>query len=333
MRRLEPRGILAIKDFTSIISMSGDAREKVLSALREIYDGHWSREMGTDGGKNLTWDGRIAVIGAVTSAWDTAHAVISKMGDRFVLCRIDPRKSRMAAGRKALGNIGSETQMRAELGKAVAGVMAGMNTTPIDLTRTEEERVLAAADLVTLARTNVNVDYSGKPISADAPEMPTRFAKEIGQIIRGSVAVGMDRADAMRLAIRCARDSMPPLRLQLIDAVSQEPGQSTSEIRKAVDKPGTTVDRALVSMHLLGIFTVFEQEYGHSPYGDPKVRWRYSLADDIDPFASTAGTGTTRSVGAVLLTSTITVRYGSGATASGSSCGSPTPSMPTSSPT
>jgi hypothetical protein len=40
-----------------------------------------------------------------------------------------------------------------------------------------------------------------------APEMPTRFAKQLTQIIRGGVAVGMSRKRAMKLAIRCARDS------------------------------------------------------------------------------------------------------------------------------
>ena len=78
---------------------------------------------------------------------------------------------------------------------------------------TETERLLAAADLVTLARTGVEYDYRGDVIDAHAPEMPTRFAKQLTQIVRGAVAIGMDRADALRLAMRCARDSMPPLRL------------------------------------------------------------------------------------------------------------------------
>ena len=53
--------------------------------------------------------------------------------------------------------------------------------------------MLAAADLVTLARTGVEFDYRGNVIDAHAPEMPTRFAKQLTQIIRGAVAIGMDR--------------------------------------------------------------------------------------------------------------------------------------------
>mgnify|MGYP003466777145 CR=1 FL=1 len=42
---------LGLKDFGSILSMHRDARGAVLAALREIYDGSWSRSIGVDGGR------------------------------------------------------------------------------------------------------------------------------------------------------------------------------------------------------------------------------------------------------------------------------------------
>jgi len=65
--------------------MNRDLRAKVLAALREIFDGRWYREVCTDGGPTIPWQGRIVVIGAVTTAWDIANAVIATMGDRFIL--------------------------------------------------------------------------------------------------------------------------------------------------------------------------------------------------------------------------------------------------------
>ncbi|HYX98570.1 MAG TPA: ArsR family transcriptional regulator, partial [Mycobacterium sp.] len=192
--------------------MNRDIRAKVLAALREIYDGRWYREVGTDGGRTIEWRGRLVVVGAVTTAWDTAHGVVASMGDRFVVIRIDSTKGRQAAGRKAIGNTGSEAQMRADLAAAVAGVLAGMSEQPITPSAAETNILLEAADVVTLARTAVEFDYRGDVIDAHAPEMPTRFAKQLTQIVRGAVAVGMDRTEALRLAVRCARDSIPPLR-------------------------------------------------------------------------------------------------------------------------
>jgi hypothetical protein len=54
LRKVGPSGLLVVKDFTSILSMNRDTRALVLAALREIYDGHWTRNVGTDGGFTLT---------------------------------------------------------------------------------------------------------------------------------------------------------------------------------------------------------------------------------------------------------------------------------------
>jgi DNA-binding transcriptional ArsR family regulator len=292
LRKVGEKGVLVIKDVTSILSMDRNLRAKVLAALREVYDGRWSREVGSGGGVTLGWRGRIAVVGAVTTAWDTHHAVISTMGDRFVLLRMDSTKHRQAAGRKAIGNTGAETQMRAELAAAVGGVLVGMNTEPITVTEAETDALLAAADLVTLARTGVEFDYRGDVIDAHAPEMPTRFAKQLAQVVRGAVAIGMDRGDALRLAIRCARDSMPPLRLAIIDDLAAHPGSSTADVCRRIDKPRTTTDRQLQALHMLGVVTRFEEAQGTG--SEARIKWRYRLAKGIDPGTLTPPEGNRR---------------------------------------
>lgn len=280
LRKLEPRGVLVVKDVTSVLSMDRNLRGTVLAALREVHDGSWYRDVGTDGGQRLQWKGRIAVIGACTTAWDAAHAVVSTMGDRFVLVRMDSTVGRAAAGRKAIRNTGDETTMRAELAAAVGGVIAGMSREAIAVTDAESDRILEAADLVTLARTGVEYDYRGDVIDAHAPEMPTRFAKQLAQLVRGAVAIGMDRTDALRLAIRCARDSMPPLRLLIIDDLAEHPHSTASDVRKRIKKPRATVDRQLQALHMLAVCECDEEEYGAD-----KIRWYYSLAPNISPDA------------------------------------------------
>lgn len=288
LRQLEPRGVLIIKDVTSILSMDHTARGSVLSALREVHDGSWDRNVGTDGGRTLTWTGRIAVLGAVTTAWDRSHSVIAAMGDRFVLLRMDSRVHRPEAGRQAIRNTGAEEEMRAELRAAASGVIAGMNANVGPVTEDEQEAVLAAADLVTRARTGVDYNYRGDVIDAHAPEMPTRFAKELAQVLRGGVAIGMDRRDALRLAIRCARDSMPPIRLAIIDDLAANAGSAgctAGEVRKRIDKPNTTVRRELEALHMLGVTTVIHEEdvsYGGHVGG---TRWYYGLAGWVNPEA------------------------------------------------
>ncbi|WP_024366180.1 hypothetical protein [Arthrobacter sp. TB 26] len=285
LRKIGDRGILIIKDVTSILSMSGDQRASVLGALREVYDGSWARNVGTDGGQTLEWEGRLVVIGAVTTAWDKAHSVISAMGDRFVLVRMDSTKGRQAAGRQAIGNTGSEVLMRSQLAGAATRILAGLNLDQVRVTAAETDMLLAAADIVTMARTAVERDYRGDVVDAHAPEMPTRFAKQLTQIVRGSMALGMDRGHALRLAIRCARDSMPPLRLKIIDDVAANPNTPTKDVRKRIGLPRATVDRELQALNMLGVLQVDEVD-GINPVNLRETTvWHYTLAGHIDPDA------------------------------------------------
>lgn len=279
LRRLGPRGLLVIKDMTSILSMHRDTRAGMLAALREVYDGYWERNVGTSGGLTLAWRGRLVIVGATTTAWDRAQDVIASMGDRFVLLRMNSAIGRDAARRQALKNTGLEATMRDELGAVVAGVLAGVNPqAALRLREDEMEAIGRAADVVTLCRTGVDYDYRGAVIDAHAPEMPTRFAKQLGQVMRGAVAVGMNRRQALRLALRCARDSMPPLRLAILEDVAAHPGSRTSDVRVRVAKPWHTVDRQLQALHMLGVLTCDELEIS-----DEKSRWYYSVAASIDP--------------------------------------------------
>ncbi len=282
LREVGERGLLVVKDVTTILSMDRTARAEVLAALREVYDGRWVRNVGTDGGRSLEWSGRLVVIGAVTSAWDRAHDVIASMGDRFVLVRMDSSTGRLAAGRRAISNTGNETTMRAELAAAAAGVLAGANLTAVEPDDEEAATILAAADVVTRARTAVEMDYRGNVVDSHAAEMPTRFAKQLAQVFRGAVAIGLDRQAALSLAIRCARDSMPPLRLEILEDVAAHDWTPLREVTKRVDKPRSTVDRQLQALHLLGLLTVEEDITVTGMSLRETTTWRYTLAPGID---------------------------------------------------
>ena len=280
LRSIGGSGLLVVKDFTSILSMNRDTRAMVLAALREIYDGHWTRNVGTDGGFTLTWKGRLVVIGAVTTAWDRAYEVVSTMGDRFVLVRLrsDDAGLRRAAGMQAMGNVGDETQMRKDLAAKVGRLLHDASGDPEPrLTDEEMTSLIGMADLVTRGRTPVERDYQGSPAWAHALEMPTRFAKQLVQIVRGGLVLGLDPETAMGVAARCCHDTMPPLRRRVLADVAANPMSGTAKVVASLQLPWTTVDRTLQELHLLGCLVVDEE-----PYGQGKVRWIYRLAPGID---------------------------------------------------
>jgi hypothetical protein len=280
LRKIGDRGVLVIKDVTSLLSADRNVRSGVLAALREVYDGLWERNVGSDGGQTLTWKGRIVVVGAVTTAWDAAHTVMAVMGDRFVLIRSDSRTGRVAAGDRAIRNTGAEKAMRAELAAAVGGIIGHIDTgADWPLGDGEIERLIKAADIVTYCRTAVERDYQGDVIDAHAPEMPTRFAKQLGQMVRGGLAIGMDREAAMRLALRCARDSIPPRRIHILLDLADNPGSRVADVSKRVVMPWRTTRRELEALHMLGLLRCDEEQSSGS---EEKTVWRYSLADRFD---------------------------------------------------
>jgi hypothetical protein len=144
LRKLGNRGILVIKDVTSILSADRHTRGPVLGAIREIYDGRWERNVGTDGGQTLTWEGRIVIIGAVTTAWDAAHSVIAAMGDRFVIIRADSGKGRVPSASKAIRNTGSETNMRSELAQVTGALLKHANKKEYVLTDDEVTQLISS---------------------------------------------------------------------------------------------------------------------------------------------------------------------------------------------
>jgi Bifunctional DNA primase/polymerase, N-terminal len=281
LRKIGDHGTLVIKDFTSILSADRNTRASVLAAIREIYDGLWERNVGSDGGQTLRWRGRIVIVAAVTTAWDAAHGVVATMGDRFALLRLRTGDGRREASRGAIRNTGGEVEMRKELAAAAGALIAHMDTTPYVLSNDEIDQIVKAADLVTLARSAVERDYRGEIEFAHDPEAPTRFAKQLVQLLRGSIAVGVTPADAMRLVLRCAADSIPPLRRDILLDLTDNPNSRSSDVRTRVSKPRNTVRRTLECLHMLRALECVESVETDRG-GVARTVWRYSLSAEFD---------------------------------------------------
>ena len=85
----------------------------------------------------------------------------------------------------------------------------------------------------------------------------------------------------MQLVIRCARDSMPQLRLAMLLDLASYPNSRVIDIRRRLQRPRMTTDRTLQALHMLGLLTCREEE---DERAGKLVQIRfYSLAGEIDP--------------------------------------------------
>jgi hypothetical protein len=244
--RVGDRGMLVLKDFTSIISMQRDRRGQILSALRELFDGAWYRDIGGEGGTRLEWHGKLGMVMASTTAYDRAYAVIAELGDRFVLVRLadDGPQDGMRA---ALDGAGLEDKARDELAEAVAGLLGHDPEPPaLEATDQDKDRLAALANFITQARSPVARDYRGEIELVLDREGPYRFGKQLFALLRASGLLGLDRGQAWEIVARVARDSLPKLRWRVLAALAKgDGGLSTNQVANAVWHPKQSTKRTL----------------------------------------------------------------------------------------
>ena len=286
LRELGDFGVIIAKDFTSVLNMSRDARASTLAALREIFDGSWTRHVGSDGGRTLTWHGKVGLIGAVTPTIDRAHAVTAAMGERFLYFRLPPIGAE-AIAHTALRQRGSKAAlMRNELAEATAAVLArSEGREPRELSDAEEDDLVALATLVARVRSAVERDgYSREIELIPDPEVPTRLVLTLAQLLAGLDVIGVERADALNLVRWVARDSAPAIRLVLLDLlVAESEPLETTEVGAKLRYPSSTVRRALedVEAHGLAERIVEGKGKAHLWLASRWTRTHWPVLDDL----------------------------------------------------
>jgi hypothetical protein len=210
-------GIIVAKDFTSLLSESAEVRSGLLAALREIFDGRWSRRLGTGGGRTIGWCDKAGFLGAVTETIDRAAAVIGAMGERMVLYRMPELddEGRLEQARVAQRNAGRQASIRAELRHAVSDFINDV-ALPDAADEPDEatgEALVLLSDLATRCRFAVERDSRDRQIElVPQPEAAARLQAELVQLLRGLWASGVDDQVAWDLIVKGALDGMPKAR-------------------------------------------------------------------------------------------------------------------------
>jgi hypothetical protein len=256
-------GIIVLKDFGSILSMHAETRAEVLAALREIYDGAWTRHLGTDGGRTLSWRGKIGLLFGSTGVIDSHYAVIGAMGDRFLFSRLAPDDDQFE---RALEHRGAATmQMRQELARAVAGLFVIRRAEPPPLTADEMRQIDRIVRLVVRLRGPIERDHRTRDIEAVyGAEGTARIGLALERLLAGLSTLGVERGMAFSVIRAVALDSVPPIRRSAYEYLASNTarwetrdadgklidcGYSTPSIAKRVDLPTSTVRRVLEDLN------------------------------------------------------------------------------------
>jgi hypothetical protein len=256
LRELGAYGIIVCKDFTSVLAMNRDSRGQVLAALREVFDGAWTRRVGTDGGRMLHWSGKAGFLAGCTPTIDRHHGVMSAMGERLVFYRL-PSEDQDELAMRTLDHVGSEMPMRAELRQAVVDLFANL-TLPAEtptVALDDRQRLVLLAGLTARARSAVERDsYSREIDLIPDPEAPTRLVGALARLLTSLRVIGADEATAWRLVTKVAIDTVPALRMDVLRYLAEsDERQTTSTIALACGYPSSTARRAAEELAAHGV--------------------------------------------------------------------------------
>jgi hypothetical protein len=256
-------GILVFKDFGSILSMHTETKAETLAALREVYDGSWTRHLGSDGGRTLHWQGKVGLITAATGVIDSHYAVIGAMGDRFLFSRLAPTQGR-AQFNRALEHVGDATKrMRAELAEAVARLFAGRKKEPRLISNDEARRIGDAISLVVRLRGTVERDRRTHEVEAIyGAEGTARVGLALERLLAGLDTLGVERERAMEVVLSVALDSAPPLRCAAYKTIERSKTVETADVAVALGLPTNTTRRILEDLAAYGLVTRESQGQG-----------------------------------------------------------------------
>lgn len=256
LRQIGEFGFIVCKDFTSVLSMHRDERSKVMAALREIYDGSWNRPLGVDGGRSLSWEGKVGLIAGCTPIYDKHHAVIAAMGERFVVYRL-PKIDDMKQAEAALSHAGEDDAMHTELRQAVATFFEGLRIPPKlpPITADEKQRLLALATLAVRCRSAVDRDSYTRTVENLLPsELPARIVRVLAQLFGGLKVIGVEDSLAWRIIVRVALDSMPAIRRRVFNILAKQRRPiSVAAVAQKLRCPRITATRTLEDLQLHGI--------------------------------------------------------------------------------
>lgn len=281
--QIEPHGMLLLKDFTSVLQMDRDERGKCLAALREVYDGDWTRQVGSDGGRDLRYRGKCSALGGVTPVIDNYHSVMVSMGERFMYFRL-PLVNGYAQARVAMANAPWH-EMIQESTKAVVGELFRSLKIPAILPSLDGDelmRMTALANIVTVCRAPVERDQRTHEIlSVTPPEGTARIAKSLNQLFQGMLVIGVHREEAWRVICKVALDSMSAIRLMIVQSMFNGGmnHQTSDQIATALRYPATPIRRALEDLEAVLFVERNRTEKSHvwalTGFARDEYRWAF----------------------------------------------------------
>jgi hypothetical protein len=235
-------GLVTFGDLSSLLATSdGGGRDAAFGLLRRAYDGHVSRDISPPSkpapgsAEQLSWDGRLTVVAAVTGAIDRYAVHADQLGPRWIYTRIaepDAAAKRRATDRARKGGLDDHRGAAAKTADALIG--DAVRRVADDVPDSVFDVIREAALVTCWGRAAVpRHGYGRREIDGMAvTEAPPRVVRQLHTIARGLIALGLPDGYTAALIRGVALDSMPEDRRQVLAALAQGEVLSTAGLAR-----------------------------------------------------------------------------------------------------
>jgi hypothetical protein len=202
---------------------------------------------------------------------------MGSMGERFCLFRL-PDVDGTEHARRALEHAGREAEMRRELSAAVQTLFdENPLQDPSPLSDEETDRLLLFSTFVVRARSAIERDGYTRDIELiPQAEAPTRLIVVLARLLDGMDSIGVPREVAWRVVSKVALDSIPAIRLSVLELLQGVEQTTTSDVAEELGYPSPTARRALEDLTAHGLIACLKQGQGKADIWtlDPWARER-----------------------------------------------------------
>lgn len=286
--------LVALKDFTSVLTLRREDRSEIFSQLREIYDGRYSKAFGNEG-KFREWEGKIGLLAGVTPAIDKHMIVNQMLGERMLYYRIKTTSYEEIA-REAIKHTTKSNPKRIEFRQAVQAFLSQFDSGVPPLIYEDgkfEERLENLALVCSHARSAVLRHRDDQSLEAmPEPEGPARLAKQLNLFAMALAVVrGQGKIDGAIYSIvkKTALDGLPHLRKITLETLwsmyVENPNRwfRTNEITGRVGNAVSfsTVKRRLEDLSLLNLVVRVQDNGGAERWLPSMNMYKWILGSGI----------------------------------------------------
>lgn len=257
LHKIGDKGILLMKDYTSILSLKEELRKKILGDMREIYEQKLTKATGN--GRDMEWKGKINFVGAVTDSIYLNEGDDASMGRRTI-DYVMPHFSdevRIKMAKRSSRNIGDANVKRERIKEIVAEyIEERRQNMPLvfpDLPEELEDELIMIADFSTKMRTATKRDFHGNLTFAPGSELPMRMANQL--TILAQVLVYQNEGELSKehhdILIKLALDSISRQRRITLQCMAKYDRVTTKGVAQALNYPTKTTLQWLEDVNVL----------------------------------------------------------------------------------